>query len=277
MGSKDRDSKKDGWTRLEGGAVRLLHLLDLLDAPIPFTPVPHDDLCSLLEEELGHLVLLLGGGVAANVRDDRDASSNGTEATTLAVLNSNTLRCLLSDNLERVEIDGWVRLGSRLFERSSSGEDVVFREETGLVDLLDGGLDASKGRGRDDSHTVLLLSEHLDKDLVDANAGLGLSLEFSNDTVLLLLDVALELLWRNRDVKLALDRDHHAAEVLANELADKLVAGVALLNAMLLQDLVGNVGTGLKSKLLGKDEGVVTVKEDVGDLYIRFSCLSVYL
>jgi hypothetical protein len=43
------------------------------------------------------------------------------------------------------------------------------------------------------------------------------------------------------------------------------LGGETYVNAILLENFVGNGGTSLKSKRLGQHESIVTVKEDVGD------------
>lgn len=60
--------------------------------------------------------------------------------------------------------------------------------------------------------------------------------------------------------------DHHATEVLTDELLEELVDRVALSLAILLQQLVGEVSASLKGKTLREAESVVAIKQNVLDL-----------
>lgn len=65
---------------------------------------------------------------------------------------------------------------------------------------------------------------------------------------------------------LLLETDAHAAEVLADEVFEEGLGGVTGVDVMLLQDLVGEVGTGLEGEVLAEAQCVVAVEEDVLDL-----------
>ena len=65
---------------------------------------------------------------------------------------------------------------------------------------------------------------------------------------------------------LLLKTGHHASEVLANEVFEEGVGGIALRLVVLLEDLIGEVGTCFESKTLREAKGVVAVEEDVLDL-----------
>jgi hypothetical protein len=62
-----------------------------------------------------------------------------------------------------------------------------------------------------------------------------------------------------------LQGEHHAAEVLPNELRHELRAGVLLGDVLGGEDLVGELGAGFEGEFLGEDEGVVAVEEERGD------------
>jgi hypothetical protein len=66
-----------------------------------------------------------------------------------------------------------------------------------------------------------------------------------------------------------LQTDEHATEVLADEVFKQAVDGITVGETMLLQDLIGKVGTGFKGQTLRQDESVVAVEEDVLDLRIE--------
>ena len=53
---------------------------------------------------------------------------------------------------------------------------------------------------------------------------------------------------------------------MADEVFEKLGPGVALVNAVFGEDLIGKVGAGFEGEFFGEDEGVVTVEEDMCDL-----------
>lgn len=65
---------------------------------------------------------------------------------------------------------------------------------------------------------------------------------------------------------LLLKADEHVAEVVADEILKEAVGGVAGIDVVLLEHLVGEVGTCLEGQTLGLAKGVVAVEEDVLDL-----------
>lgn len=65
---------------------------------------------------------------------------------------------------------------------------------------------------------------------------------------------------------LLLEADEHVAEVVADKVLEERVGVIAGVDVVLLEYLVGEVGTGLEGKTLGLAESVVTVEEDVLDL-----------
>jgi hypothetical protein len=65
---------------------------------------------------------------------------------------------------------------------------------------------------------------------------------------------------------LLLEVDHHATEVLPNEVFEKRVDGVAVLLAIESEKLIGEVCASLKGETLRETEGVIAVKENILDL-----------
>ena len=65
-----------------------------------------------------------------------------------------------------------------------------------------------------------------------------------------------------------LQPNHHPAEVLADEVFEQVMDGVAFLDAMLLKELVCQIAAGFECELLGKAKSVVAVEEDVFDLLV---------
>ncbi len=53
---------------------------------------------------------------------------------------------------------------------------------------------------------------------------------------------------------------------MADKLVHQLRAGVPVGDVPVAEDAVGELGTGFKRQFLGKNEGIVAVQEDVGDL-----------
>jgi hypothetical protein len=65
---------------------------------------------------------------------------------------------------------------------------------------------------------------------------------------------------------LLLEANHHPTEVLTDEVLKKGLDAVAFLDVILVEKLVGEVGTCFEGEALREAEGVVTVKEDILDL-----------
>ena len=53
---------------------------------------------------------------------------------------------------------------------------------------------------------------------------------------------------------------------MTDKIDDQLVSSVAIGNALFLEDLVGEVGTCFEGKVLGQDESVVAIEQEVLDL-----------
>jgi hypothetical protein len=68
---------------------------------------------------------------------------------------------------------------------------------------------------------------------------------------------------------LLLETNHHATEILADEGLEKLVYSVSVVDVVLFEDLIGEIGAGLEGELLGENEGVVAIEEDILDLWLR--------
>lgn len=243
-----------------------LRSLDLAKALLELGPVLHDDLGTEFLELLSHLQLLVVIGVASNVGDAVDAGTDGAERTRLAVFDGNGLLRLLAALVKSVEVDGGVRLGGRLGQGAGSTENQFGVEPLVLAGLLDGSPDTAESGRRDDGHVILLGVVEVLQHLVDTDARLGLLVQLNNDLVLLLLDVVLELFLGQLELVLGLKRDHHTTEVLTDEVLDELRAGVAVRDATLLEDLIGEISTRLEGQLFREDEGVVAVEEKLSDL-----------
>lgn len=226
----------------------------------------HDvDGTTLLLQHLGNPLLFFALLVGADVADEGNASVLGSSGAAPAVLDSNTLLRVDANGLAGVEVDGGIRLRGGLGQRAGSAEDAV-REVLFDADLAKGSLDTGQSGRRDDSQAVLLLLVQLLEDIDDAGAGLGLGLQLLDDLAQLALNVCVEFLRGQLEVVLLGERDHHATEVLADEVLQQGGAGVAVGDALLLEDLIGEFGAGLESELLGEDEGVVAVEQDLLDL-----------
>lgn len=215
---------------------------------------------------LCHFDLLLVAVVAADVADDGDTGTDGAQSTGLAILHSDRLLSRLIAHLEGVEVDGGVRLRGRRGERGGSAEDTVGVEKPVLPDLLDGGLNTTESGRGDHRHVVLALVVELLEFFASTDTGLRLRIELGDDLILLFLHEPLQLVRAQLKLVLGLERDHHATEVLAHEILDELVAGVAVGNVVLLKDLIGKIGAGFEGQLLREDQGVVAIEEDLGDL-----------
>ena len=226
----------------------------------------HDNLGAVGDQHVGNVLGLLRVVVASDVGDGPDSGTNSAQSSGLAVLDGDALAWLDTDDLASVQVDGWVRLGGRSRKRGRGGEDVVLGEVFGLVNLLDRGNDTTQSRRGDDRETVLLRLVKFVELLVATDAGLGLGLERGNDTVFLHLDVFFTLLVGQSEIEFLLEALDDAAEVLADEIDHELGAGVALIDALGFEDLVGELGTCFEGELFGEDEGVVAVEQDVGDL-----------
>jgi len=243
--------------------------LDLLQALWELLPVIHNDLAlGRLGQKFGHLLHLLLAildAIHANISDTRNTGPHGSRSAALAVLNGDALLRLHAQLLAGVEVDGRVGLAGRRVQARRGTVDVLIGEVVVDLDLLDTGDDARLGRRADDRHRVALLLEVLEL-LRHAGADGGLLGEFEGDGAEFAVDVVVHLGLRHLEVELLLEAVEHAAEVLADEVGEELFDGVAFLDVMFLEELVGQVGAGFKGEVFGEDEGVVAVEEDVFDL-----------
>lgn len=225
-------------------------ILDILQTILKLRPMVHDSLCAKVSQGLRHRILRVFAIVAANVGDDGDTSTNRGKSARLAVLDGNSLSSRLADLFKSIQVDSGVGLRGGLRQRAGSAEDLVLVKELVLTDVLDGSENATQsGRGHD-CQTVLLLRENLLQLLGGTDTGLSLSIQLGDDFVLFLRDVFLQFLCIDLEVVLLLEGDHHATEVLANKVLDELLAGVTVGEVIGLQNLIGQVGTGLEGQLL---------------------------
>jgi hypothetical protein len=56
---------------------------------------------------------------------------------------------------------------------------------------------------------------------------------------------------------------------LTDKVFDQLIAGIAVRDALLFKNVVGEVGTCFESEDFRQDKGIVTVKEEIGDLKVN--------
>ena len=96
-------------------------------------------------------------------------------------------------------------------------------------------------------------------------------LELRNDSVLLILHIALKLFLRQLEAVFFLQGHHHTTEVLPNKVDDKLIPSVAVSDSLFRKDLIGEVGTRFEGNLFGENKSVVTVEQQVFDLEERRS------
>ena len=228
-------------------------------------PMLHDNLGTEVQEARAHLGLLLGG-IAAHVANGVDAGANGRQGARLAVLDRNSLGGGLAANLQGMQVDGGVRLGGGLLQRSGGTEDHVGVKVLVLADLLDGRNHATESRRGNHGQMVLLLGGKLLQLLGGPFTGSCLGLKLGNDPVFFLLDVHLQLVFLHLKLVLGLEADHHTAEVLADKVLDQLLASVAIWDTATLQNLVGQIGACLKGQDFRQHQSVVAVKEDFCDL-----------
>lgn len=249
--------------------VHLSLRLDLLQALWELLPVVHDDISlALLGEDLGHLVHLLlavldavdanlvtliwnldGRQLNTYVADERNTSTHSRSSSALAVLHGNAVFRLHAELLACVEVDLGVGLAGRRVQASSRTVDVLVGEVLHLIGLDQAGDNTRLGAGADDAHGVALLLEALEL-LGRTWARLSLLAELPRDAVELLADVALQFSVRQCEVVLLLKAHAHAAEVLADEVLEESIGGIALGEALLLHNLVGQVGAGLEGETL---------------------------
>ena len=248
------------------GPRRTSHGLHLSQQIWELLPILHHNLDSQSRQHLGHLLLLLAPAITPHIPNGRNVSTNGTRRPTLTILDSHTLLGLLPNHLARMQIDSRIRLRRRLLQTRRRAEDVVGREELVLPDFDDARLHPPQRTAAHDRQPVLLAGVQLLELGRAVDAGLRIPLELGDHAVFLLRDVALHLIVRDLEVELLLQRDDHAAEVLAHEVGEELGPRVALVDVELGEDLIAEVGAGFEGEFLRKDEGVVAVEEDFGDL-----------
>ena len=53
-----------------------------------------------------------------------------------------------------------------------------------------------------------------------------------------------------------------------------MIAGIAVRDALLFKDRIGEIGTCFKSQNFRQDKGIVTVEEEIGDLKVTVSRLT---
>jgi hypothetical protein len=244
-------------------------LLDLLEALWPLLPVVHDnDSLGLLGQELGHLVHLLltiFDAVDTNVGNARDTGTHSGSGTALAVLDGDNLGRLDAELLAGVEVDLGIWLGGWWVERRGSAVDVLVWEIVVDTNLLDGGNNTGFGAGGDDAHLVALLLSPLHH-FWGTWAWLALLGELGGNGTEFTINVRVNFRRLHLEVVNFLELVAHAPEVLADKGLEKLVDRVGVVDVVLLEDFIAELGAGLEGKELRECEGVITVEEDVSDL-----------
>ena len=227
--------------------------LDLLENLGELLPVVHDGTgAALIGEELGHLLHLLGAvldAVDTDVADEGNAGTLGGSGTALAVLDGDALLVLDAQLLASVVVDSRVGLAGRGVQAGSGTVDMLVGEVVINADLLYAGDDTGLGGGADNGHGVALLLQAL-KLLRNAGAGLALLAQLGGDGAELAVNVGIDLIRGHGEAVLLLQADEHAAEVVADEVLQQLLNGVALRLAPFLQDLVSQVRAGLEGQTL---------------------------
>jgi len=165
-----------------------------------------------------------------------------------------------------MDIDRRVRFTSRLLQRRSSTKHMLPRKILILAHLLNTRLHSPEGTGGHDREVVLPLLGQLLELSIGTDARLQLLLQLRDDGVLLARHIGLELGVAHLVLVLGLQGDHHAAEVLADELGEQLRARVAVGDVARGEDLVGELGAGFEGEGLGEHERVVAVEEEGRDL-----------
>jgi hypothetical protein len=133
------------------------------------------------------------------------------------------------------------------------------------TDLLNGGNDTRFGAGGDNAHLVALLVGPL-QHLWGTWAWLALLSELGGNSTELTVNVLVNLLGLHLEVVDLLELVAHAAEVLANEGLEELVDRVYVVDLVLLEDFIAELGAGLEGEELGESEGVIAVEESIGNL-----------
>lgn len=203
---------------------------------------------ALFGKKLGHLFHLLFtflDTVDANVSDQGDTSTHGSSGTTLAVLDSDTLRRLDTQLLAGVQVDLGVRLAGWWIEGGGGAVDVFIWEIVVDAGLLQRGDNTWFGRGADDRHGVAGLLQTFQL-LWSTWAWSGFGLELLDDFSEFTTDVLLELFLWHLEVVLLLEADQHSTEVLTDEIFKEGIDGVPLGDIVLLEQLIGEIGAGFE-------------------------------
>lgn len=165
-----------------------------------------------------------------------------------------------------MQVDGGIRLGGWLFERGSSTEDMIWGKEPILVDFLNGCHHTPQRAAAYDGQAVFLACVHLLKLGGAVDAWFSVTFELLNNLIFLHADVLLHFVGWDGKVELFLQGDDHTAKILADEVIEQFGPGVTLLEAILGENLVGEISASFEGKLLTQDESVVTIKEQFGNL-----------
>ena len=168
-----------------------------------------------------------------------------------------------------MQVDGRVGLAGRRVQGGGGTKDMLVGEVLHHVCLFQRGNNAGLGARAHDRHWVYALLPELLELFWHTLTWLALLFELRCDGAQFFVDILIELLGVHCEVVLLLQTDHHAAEVLADKAFEEAVGGVAMRDAIFLEELVGQVAASFEGEFLGQAERVVAVEEDVLDLRLR--------
>lgn len=220
----------------------LCALLDLPQALLKVLPIVHDDLAfAVILQNLRHLLHLLFtilDSVDANVANARDVGSHGGRSTTFTIFYSNTLFILDSKLFTSKVVDLRIGLAGRGDQAGSRAVDVLVPEVFHEVGLFERSDDARLSARADDRHGVAHLLDLLEL-FGNVRARLRFCHELRNHLTQLGLDILLQLLRGHGEAVQLLQAQHHAAEVLPDELFEEAFSGVGCGDVMFPEKFVG--------------------------------------
>lgn len=243
-----------------------LALDDPIHGRVKLIPILHDNHTPSILKRLPHLCLFLRL-ITARIPNSLNLRPECGRSAALAVLNSHTLARLLAQHLHGMQIDRRIRLTRWLRQRACSRKDILV-EIFILSDFLNGRHNSPQRTRAHDRHLVFALLAQPLQHLIDTHTRSQMCLQLRNDLVFFAGHVFLQLGGLHLVFVLGLQRLHHAAEVLPDELVEELRTGIALGNVARGEDFVGELGASFEGELFGEDEGVVAVEEEGGDLWV---------
>jgi hypothetical protein len=251
-------------TLIKGGALDFT-TLNLIQAALELAPILHDNSTARIRQHLPHL-FLLALLIAPRIPNRLNLCSICSSRTTLAILYGHTLLCRLPQHLNSMQIDRWIRLAGRLRQARRSTEHMLARKVLILSHLINTSLHSSKSTGADNRQMVFPMFLQLLQLGIHALTRSQLLLQLRNNFVFFLGDVFLEFFVRHLVLIFGFQGDHHAAEVLPDELGEELRPCVAIGDVPRCQDLVCELSAGFEGELFGEDERVIAIEEKGSNL-----------